>query len=70
MASNLGILEAQKLGCRIDAFAVDAFALSLTIPAGQAVVAATPPQINGRLQIPENTAVSIGHSCGRQRSRA
>lgn len=34
--------------------------LTLTIPAGQTVVAATPTQISALSQIPANTAVSIG----------
>jgi hypothetical protein len=34
--------------------------LTLTIPAGQTVVVATPSQIGGLSQIPANTAVSIG----------
>ncbi len=34
--------------------------LSLTIPAGQTAVVATPSQIGGLSQIPANTAVSIG----------
>src|ERR1035437_8694963 len=33
---------------------------TLTIPAGQTVVVATPSQIGALLQIPANTAVSIG----------
>jgi hypothetical protein len=34
--------------------------LTLTIPAGQTVVVATPSQISALSQIPANTAVSVG----------
>ena len=34
--------------------------LTLTIPAGQTVVVATPSQIGALTEIPANTAVSIG----------
>jgi hypothetical protein len=34
--------------------------LTLTIPAGQTVVVATPSQIGALTQIPANTAVSVG----------
>ncbi|HWB97841.1 MAG TPA: hypothetical protein VG672_14100, partial [Bryobacteraceae bacterium] len=34
--------------------------LTLTIPAGQTAVVATPSQISALTQIPANTAVSIG----------